>query len=54
MLEPLFAVDEAEANPEALLVALELAPALVLEASTLAIELLAAAAASAEDSAENA
>jgi hypothetical protein len=53
MPELLCTVGEAEADPDVLLVALELALPLVLEASTLAIELLAAAA-SAEDSAENA
>jgi len=60
ILAPLFPVAEVEADPEALLVALELDLAvaveleLVIEASTLAIELLAAAAASADDSATNA
>ena len=53
-LAPLFPVAEAEADPEVLLVALKLAPGLVPEDSTLAIELLAAAAASADDSATNA
>lgn len=53
-LAPLFPVAEAEADPEVLLAVLVLTPALVLEDSTLAIELLAAAAASADDSATNA
>jgi hypothetical protein len=55
-LEPLFAVDEAvaEEEPVPLPVTFELELDLVNEASRLAIELLAAAAASAEDSATKA